>query len=296
MTQFTKQVFAIIMGIALITGCNKVGSEDPSISFKSRDKKVVGTWTLKSYTSTFDETSKTTTNNDANTDNSVSNTTTKNETDYDGSTLTVKESVNVNNDIVFEGAKSNNPSGTRSSNSSYSLSNVTVTLYEDHTYGVSYEHALKSSESCRKVQVPGEEAWTDNCDRASVSLGTSEKYENNNEGTWEWNGAGKEEKMEIILVDNSPREIAPGITTSGFVIDPIGELMNGHITRLSGSELKIATTSNGSDGSTEHSITYVLVGEDRVEAKETTVEAANFTHTVEQVWEKTEKKPSRDSE
>ena len=166
-------IAALIMPV--IQGCKK-GAEDPGISLKSRDSRIVGVWNL---TLKDDELVSTDATVDAGDSWNNSSTTT---TDFDGSDETIVTSVS-------------NASNVGGFSTSFSSSTTTVdglvlelTLFKDGTY------------SYKQTVTPKSSNYSDSGGSSSVDLFTNEKEEDIATGRWEWLDS-KKNKTHLVTDD-----------------------------------------------------------------------------------------------
>jgi hypothetical protein len=93
MKKLTQSVLAILVVASTITSCKK-GEDDPTISLRSRDSRLVGEWTLTSMEKTVSGTSSTNSSDDQG-NSSTSNTTVDYSAKVDGSNKTVTMSTST---------------------------------------------------------------------------------------------------------------------------------------------------------------------------------------------------------
>lgn len=111
MKKLTQSVLAILVVAATITSCKK-GEDDPTVSLRSRDSRLVGEWTLVSMQKTVNGTSSSNASDPATGSSSTSNTTIDYTAKVDGQTKTVTLSTSTVSSNSFG-------SSTSSENSTY---------------------------------------------------------------------------------------------------------------------------------------------------------------------------------
>lgn len=255
MKKLLMSAAVVVMIGAGATSCKK-GHEDPGISFRGRDARVTGTWNLSSVTSeeTMNETSVVT--NDVNDEKWTTVTNYSASWSFDGSSWsgvenqTVLTSYDPDGDNPADSFSDRHPSSSSATtkDGSYSISNtfnvdeISLTLYKDHTYAVSYSYTLSGGKM--------EETYYDATDEKDVTEsedvlgGQKTVYSNSYEGEWRWNSKDEQEKKtEVIFESVSSTE---GIGASGVDMG-LGTLFEGHIIRLANKEIIIRRTENITD-------------------------------------------------
>lgn len=160
--------FAFILGATLIFESCRKGEEDPFLSLRSRDKRITGTWVLKSV-----DWSTVNTNTISDTSSTVITKVTDKKT-FDGSnlitsTLTTIELAGVTTNSVSE------------SENAYS---VEVIINKDNTY--TYTETKTESKKCS--------GSTSDCTPVLISQPDATKK--NGAGTWYW-GNSKDQKIDV---------------------------------------------------------------------------------------------------
>lgn len=260
MSYKTICLFAIVV---LLGACNKVGEDDPSLSLRTRDTKIVGTWKLTSASAESEATRLT------ESENTTTRTVTKASQELNGSTATLNSNTDKLTIIDFDDLLFESKDGSGSRKTVHNVTTMEITLYEDHTYGVSYQYSKTSGESCSTRAIGGKDTVI--C--ATDDLIVGEEIVNNNlYGQWYWDEDGRMDKIGIELVPYSGEPDASGHDLALFT-----GLMEGPITKLSNNEMVFTRTSSIDNSSSDN------------DGSISTASVATNTQT----WEKIEKKPSR---
>lgn len=251
-----KNIFIAIAATALVmplfNGCKK-GAEDPFLSLKSREKRIEGTWTLKSVDYTYTSETKSNTNNTVNSDNSTSSDNTTYTVAYDGSNMTVikksaPSSTNYTSNYKQYDAFANPPAYKSVTTSSVESKTetwvtsyaITVSIYKDNTYSYTITKKATSYSRSTARTVNGIAVTPSPKDTSIAGTYDGINYYSTNEdtktkvGTWSW--ADELEKSDIgkIIINAGP--------------------LSGYLLRLSNKELIIDYSYSGLFGSNNYFI------------------------------------------
>ncbi|OFX23022.1 MAG: hypothetical protein A2033_16430 [Bacteroidetes bacterium GWA2_31_9] len=241
-----KKLFGFIAILGIITsltytGCRK-GEEDPFLSLRSRDKRIIGTWTLKS-SSDVTTTNRTTTDyNNKNlvktteasslsesltfdgtvftTDNNITTTTTNVITEPVQSSATQKWSYNTTTEVVIDNNHTLNKKN-------YS---VELEINEDHTYKATITETFTYHYSSGYQTIGGITTNYTPDDTTYLPAETETVIE---EGDWWWEDA-KDQKIIIVA----------------------GKIMKGKLKRLSNKEIILEDITENSDDRTTHTTVW----------------------------------------
>ena len=178
-----------VISATFISSCKK-GEDDPFISFRSRDSRIIGTWTLKSqtYTDTRQTVTKTTNNVNSDVDNTDEKTT---ETyTFDGTTYTEKTTDdNKDNNTTTSYDYVNNKFTTSSSETkdvqtttdTYTYS-VEVEIKDDHTYKATYTKTELTHKTSNSYTYGGNTTTTE----TDTSYSPQNTKTWTEEGNWFW--------------------------------------------------------------------------------------------------------------
>ncbi len=313
-----KNLFAAIVASAVIipffNGCKK-GTEDPFLSFRSRDKRVEGTWTLKSVDYSYSSTSTSSTTNTVNSDNSTSNGSTTYKVTYDGTNMTVNKvsTPSSNNytdnykqyDFPTSAYVAKTSTSTETKTEAWTTSyTITVSIYKDNTYSytttkkaISYSRTTaKTVNGSAVTPFPKDTSYAGTYD--GFNYYATDEDVNTQVGTWRWADDEKSGEDKIII------SAGP---LSGFLV------------RLSNKELMIDHSFGGSNNFFVDDATYqnnlmednntTQVQKDKVTystynnsnvsemgdgIETTTTTMVKKTVTGKSTWEKTDKKRKRE--
>lgn len=224
---------AVILS-ATFTGCKK-GEEDPFLSFKSRNSRIVGTWVLKAYTS--DETSTTVTNetNNVNTEKTDKTDVESNNSTFDGTNLTTKSSTsNETTDTyinpTYSGGTWTYPTSTSvtkstSNSTSIDVFSIELEISDDNTWTATYTSTKKSYSSTSSQTSGGVTTTTTPYDTTYSPANTNTWVE---EGDWYWGDATDDK----VIINAGP--------------------MQGKLKKLSSKEVIIEDVTAESDNSTDY--------------------------------------------
>ncbi|PCJ82765.1 MAG: hypothetical protein COA57_13045 [Flavobacteriales bacterium] len=192
--------------IPAFNGCKR-GEEDPSISLKSRNKRVTGTWTLKSYDNSWTTSTTVNTSNDVNDDTYTSTYTTSSSSKYDGNNQTTTwagnySSLDKSQELDLSNFKYDDREETwDSSSTSNSLTSYvfTLALYTDNTYEATTTSGNASGSSNWDwdfdIESPnGDSDGDDDGDNSWSTTGTSVSIQ---QGAWYWEDDTKKGKIFI---------------------------------------------------------------------------------------------------
>lgn len=237
-----KKLFGFIAILGIITsltytGCRK-GEEDPFLSLRSRDKRLVGTWTLKSSSDVTTTNTTTTDYNNKNnvkttvaeantqsltfdgtvftTDNNTTTTTTSVTTEPVQSSTTFKWSYNTTTDVVIDNSHTINKKN-------YS---VELEINEDHTYRATITETFTYDYFAGYQTVGG---ITTNITPDDTTYSPTESRTRVEEGDWYWEDA-KDQKIMVVA----------------------GNIMKGKLKRLSNKEIILENITEDSYDDTEH--------------------------------------------
>ena len=253
----------------LFSGCKK-GEEDPFLSFRSRDARVIGNWKLKSWSETNTVKSITTVSNNVNSERY--NTVTKNETtiNIEGNTKTTSTIISTDQTITttdFEDqdfvTSTINTNSTNTTTTKYDYS-IELEINKDYTFIASYtEKAIKRIVTSRITDADG-----------SVTIDSEETiFDNPSSDTWTENGQWHwlDSQDNKIMVSAGP--------------------MMGSILRLAHKEIIIDREEGSTDKSTNQEITNLLTYTNiddpfySIEGKLTTIDEESYNEIVHQEWE-----------
>lgn len=185
-------LLAIAVTVPFFNGCKK-GENDPFISLRSRDARLMGEWTVSKIEGTRTTDTK---GNNVNITN-YTNSLTTNTTTFDGSTLT---SSNVTNSTYY-GTTTTLGGGTKTYINSYS---VAITIEEHGVVKVIETETKKTltqssipADNCGTGQTPSLTYNGLTCD-GTYTYTTPTTTTNTYEGIWFW-GTGKKNKETLIL-------------------------------------------------------------------------------------------------
>ncbi len=178
-----------IFSATFITSCKK-GEDDPFISFRSRDNRIIGVWVLKNKTYTRKEQTVTKTTNNVNSNTYNSDETTTNTNTFDGTNY-VEKSVDdnkynnsstnydwISNSFTTTSSESKNVYTT---NDTYTYS-VEVEIKDDHTYSATYTKT-NVKETTSSSYTSGGQTTTTETDTTYSPQDTKTWTE---EGNWFW--------------------------------------------------------------------------------------------------------------
>lgn len=207
-----KRTFLLVavaaMLMPLLDSCKK-GKEDPGISFRSRNARVTGTWTLKSYEmSTTTDVTVVVTNEENDDDKTSHSKTTTSET-YNGSSklinntfandyLDVKMWYDAGNTKWKDQEIAGDSSGATTSTTTYSF---TIALFTDNTY----ETTETSGNASGTWEYDWEIEWDDSNDPAENDAddkddgdwSTTGSATSVTQGSWYWEDNTKKNKLFI---------------------------------------------------------------------------------------------------
>lgn len=231
-----KKVFFLlavtIFSAVFISSCKK-GEDDPFISFRSRDSRIIGTWVLKNKTYTSINHDITNTKNSVNSETSVSDEKTTTTKTFDGTTYTEK-STNDNkyNNTTISYQFSSNSFVSSASESKYVdittdiyTYSVEIEIKDDHTYLATYTKTDKEHKTSNSQTYSGT-TTTQETDTLYSPQNTRTWTE---EGNWYWLD-GNDDK---IYINAGP--------------------LSGVLKRLSNGEVVIETIDNNTNNSTDYS-------------------------------------------
>jgi len=231
----------VLLSTVFITGCKK-GEDDPGISFRSRDARVTGTWTLSSSETVSTYNTTTTTTNNVNTDKSVmvdNNTTT---TSVNGTAKTIT-AVETNNDNItqtsydyYNNVFTTATTDSKATNTSVDKYTYTVNLEinKDMTYSVTYNET-KISSSYNRSTTSGGITITDKSDTTYSPASTISRTES---GKWAW----LDSKKNKVIIMAGP--------------------MNGYVKRLSNKEIIIEDVNNYNSDNTDYTTSSLQTYDD----------------------------------
>lgn len=289
--------------VASFNSCRK-GEEDPRITFRSRDTRVTGTWTLKEYTV---DTTWTQTNDETRTDANQTSVV-KEETQkdfvtvenitYDGATGVLNRKTNIKKTVFFNnvsaGSSSTGYDDSRIATATFSVKNLTVTLNEDYSFGLDYSFQQKTGHHCWQEVIGG--SWTSEgalgCDTTQYDGDFVRNVTVENAGVWKWNDR-ETDQIEIGFEPNIRKVGIGQYTLTGYNLktdlaaSPIGTIMGGYITRLTDKEMQFKSvadrqrdwiTSDFEDDNTTNDGDQVVTVENKIKT----------TGSRTEIWEKLE--------
>lgn len=194
-----KRTFLLVavaaMLMPLLDSCKK-GSEDPGISFKSRNGRVTGTWTLKSYsiTGTTDTTIAET--NEVNDDTYDYHSKTNWSESYNGTSISASSHLEVEDTEItmwYNVTKWEDQEieYVNEENSSYNRTfSFTISLYKDNTYETTETSGNASGESDYdweiKFQDDNDPTAFDDDDKDDFDWSTTGSATSVTQGSWYW--------------------------------------------------------------------------------------------------------------
>ncbi|MFH1320348.1 MAG: hypothetical protein ABII90_06830 [Bacteroidota bacterium] len=198
-------VTLFLSSVALFEGCKK-GEEDPGISFRGRDSRVTGTWTLKSYEINGTTSEIVNVSNDVNDDTFYSKETSTSSMKYNGTSMVTSDIYNYEDSDVhlaydygdtkwkdYEAVSDN--ASTSNSTTAYSL---TLTLYKDNTYEITVTTGNASGSSTWEWSydiTDDANGDSDDSDDGDDDWSTTETSTSIEQGAWYWEDETKKEKL-----------------------------------------------------------------------------------------------------
>lgn len=235
-----KKLFGFIafLGILLsltYTGCRK-GEEDPFLSLRSRNKRIVGTWLLKSGSDVVTTTTTTTDYNNVNAEKTtVAETKTESST-FDGTVFTMDETTTTTTTDLTTDAVLNTSTGKYTYNTTTEVVventnvvdknsfSIELEINEDHTYNAKFTQTRQSHHTSGSQTVGGINTPYTSTDTTYSPADTRIWVE---EGDWYWEDAN-DQKIMIVA----------------------GNVMNGKLKRLSNKEIILEDITEDSDDNT----------------------------------------------
>lgn len=291
-----KLPILMLMAVGMIASFNscRKGEEDPRITFRSRDTRVTGKWSLKEYTyestenierkskltERFENVTLSSTDIDVvNTENiSLSGGVLSRDVDY--------RKTDVYNDGT---ATSTSYRGSKKITERFTIDKLILKINEDFTFGIEYSYKQTSGETCDQEVIGG--TWftdPDVCDTTALSGDYLRTAEVENAGFWKWDD-GEADRVEIDFEPARVKTTDETYTESGYNLQidvagsPIETVMKGYITRLTNKEMQFKRTI---DLQQDWLTTETMEGLDNVivesQRKSTT------TGSVTEIWEKLE--------
>lgn len=260
----------MLLSSVFMSSCKK-GEDDPFLSLKSRNGRVIGTWELKNkeYTSTTSTTTNSTNSINSDKSSSVNSSSTKNT--FDGTTRTQISDGNYTNSSTstsYDWTNNNFPtttneySGSNKTTDTYTYS-VELEIREDYTYTATYTETDKyHSES--NSSTSGGTTYSTETDTTYSPANTRTWTD---EGEWFWLDSNEDK----IIIQAGP--------------------MQGTVKRLANKEIVIEEVSNETDNSTEYTPDYFYTNNDvndpYKESKGNETEVSNTTQAYSntQTWE-----------
>ena len=260
----------VLLSTVFITGCKK-GEDDPGISFRSRDARVTGSWTLSSSEVVRTDNETITTTNDVNTNKStrVNNNTTATSITGSSKTVTLKT---VNNENSTQTNYNYGSSSFTTTTTDSKISNTTVDKYtyvvdldinKDMTYTVTY-HESKISTTHNNTTVSGGITITDKSDTTYSPVSTKSWTET---GKWAW----LDSKKDKVVIMAGP--------------------MSGYVKRLSNKEIIIEDLRDANKSNTDYSYSFLQTYNDVndiYKGKNGNIKSVSVRTTIDndyQVWE-----------
>ncbi|OFX56737.1 MAG: hypothetical protein A2046_00380 [Bacteroidetes bacterium GWA2_30_7] len=237
-----KKLFGIIALLSIVlsltyTGCRK-GEEDPFLSLRSRDKRIIGTWTLKSSSEVI---TTNTTETDYNNKNSEKTTEAESKSEsmtFDGTVFTNDETKTITTTTLTTEPSLNAQTGKYSYNTTTAVVvvstniinkktySVELEISEDHTYKATIAETITSFHYSGKQNVGGIDYPYTTIDTTYSPADVRTWID---EGDWYWEDA-KDKKIMIVA----------------------GNVMNGKLKRLSNKEVILEDITEESDDKTEN--------------------------------------------
>ena len=268
--KFSVTLFIIVIAFS---GCKK-GEDDPFISFRSRDSRIIGVWALQS--STYTETNQTVTkrSNNVNTDNSNSDEKTTTTKIFDGTTYIYKNE----DDDTYKGQTTsydyttdsfvtyNSNTNEKSLTTQIFTYSVKVEIKKDHTYEATYT----------KTQVERKTTYSTTDDGVTTTTATDTVYSPQNtktwteKGNWYWGDANDDK----VYISAGP--------------------LSGVLKQLKNKEIVIETINNSTNNNTEYTKQDLKTNDDTSDANKTEQGIVTETTTTtysssdSQTWETSE--------
>ena len=257
--KFPILVLLAVGMVASFNSCRK-GEEDPRLTFRSRDTRVTGVWSMREYS--VDTT--TTVNRDKKKNIAEERSVVKEENNietitaatiaYDSESGSLTSKVDVKKTEFFNDGSASATTYDQSyvATAVYDIKELKITLNEDYTFGIDYSYELKSNKSCPQEVLGG--GWSAEgslgCDTLALSGDYIRSVSIVNAGFWKWNDEEETDQIEIGFESTNLKTGEQQYTLSGYNLktdiagSPIGTLMSGYITRLTNKEMHFKSTAD----------------------------------------------------
>lgn len=261
----------MIVTTIFVAGCKK-GEDDPFISFRSRNARLVGTWMLISSRTTYNETTTTSRTNDVNTNYATSEFKASNTTSTSGNTKSVNTYTSTKNETkttAWDPAESKFVENINSVDFSddvttYYTTTIELEIKKDYTYTATFNETIKSRSMIHtEVEADGT-VTTTQVDTVYNPANTQSWTE---VGEWNWVDSNDDK----IIINAGP--------------------MQGSMSRLSNKEISISGEANESDSRTEYTAVTLPTYDDvdnpwnEEDGIETEIMNEKVTETYSQEWE-----------
>lgn len=249
-----KHIFALtIISLTIVSACKR-GEEDPGLTFKSREGRLVGTWELSDMAMETTVRREYSRSNDINSNALDSTVDIEMEQTFSGGTLTsnydIKALIQIRaiTGTDFNVGGSDGATGSWRSDMKYSIPEIKITFNDDYTFGISYAFKSESNIFCYwgKESLSGDWVNTTECAETNDIDRQEFTYVEPIVGTWRWVNEGEVEKVQLAF-DPLKRNMGDNIPEAGFPMDyvmsgglssPIGLVFDGEMLRLSDKEIK----------------------------------------------------------
>lgn len=231
----------VLLSTVFMTSCKK-GEDDPAISFRSRDARVTGSWTLSSSEKTNSYNTTTTNTNNVNTDKSVIVNNNSTTTSIDGTAKSVT-TIETNNENRTQTSYDYYNNTFKTITTDNKTTNTTVDKYtyvvnleinKDMTYTVTYTET-KISSTFNHTTISEGTTITDKSDTIYNPSSTKSWSES---GEWAW----LDSKKDKVIIMAGP--------------------MNGYVKRLSNKEIIIEDTFSNNSNSTDYTTSSLQTYDD----------------------------------
>lgn len=247
--QFKHILALTIISLTIIAACKR-GEEDPGLTFRSREGRLVGTWELSEMASTktvHREYSISNTVNANALDSTVDYTAEKN---FSGGTLNYNQDRKVLVQIKSRSTTDdiNFGDGAWERTEKYSIPQLKITFNKDYTFGITYEFERQSLEVCpwSKSSLSADWEQVDGCEDQIDDNKREYTFSESVVGTWHWVEGSVDEVQ--LGFDPLTSTMNDGFPETGFplqylvvnddVESPIETIFGGKMLRLSKDEIK----------------------------------------------------------
>ena len=305
-----KNILVVIAAITLViptfNSCRK-GPEDPFLSMRSRDKRIEGTWTLKTVDYTFTEKKVTATKNTVNTATTDETENTTYTVSGDGAAMTTTKKYTDNTVDKYKtpmGTWTTDQTDTDTEDKSETWTKaytITVSIYKDNTYKYTVTEKASNYVYHRVKTFNGTTTSTVDTTYAGSGTFSTDEVTTTLYGTWTWDDELAKSAKDKIIINAGP--------------------LSGYLARLSNKELTLDYTYQSLFGSPNYFVDDVTY-QNKSATDDNTIQAttnsySDFTYSGfttktgtktittttttnvvsgKSTWEKTDKKRKREAE